>query len=230
VRSGPCGAPRAMFASRHTLTAASSSWGRMLRTFTGCSYARLPSRRLATFRSGPVGQVPATFPALFGRTRALSLLDVHVDAKSREGLPRSRAPTGGGQMVLARLDDGNRREHRILRSDPHSASPPLCQLTLGRGLLESIQAVEFGPRCGPRPRRLFRARADLPRRGVATRLRVPTSSRYLRTNQPVGLRERGPDLKTASQRSPASMRPHAVKAERELRFVKRRSVRGLAAR
>ncbi len=41
VRSGPCGAPRAILASRHTLTAASSSWGRMLRTFTGGSYARL---------------------------------------------------------------------------------------------------------------------------------------------------------------------------------------------
>jgi hypothetical protein len=40
VRSGPCGAPRAMFASRHTLIAASSSSGRMLRTFIGKSYAQ----------------------------------------------------------------------------------------------------------------------------------------------------------------------------------------------
>lgn len=43
VRSGPCGAPRAMLAFRHTLTAESSSWGSMPRTFTGGSYSRLPS-------------------------------------------------------------------------------------------------------------------------------------------------------------------------------------------
>ena len=39
VRSGPWGAPRATLASRHTLIAASISWGCMLRTFIGRSYA-----------------------------------------------------------------------------------------------------------------------------------------------------------------------------------------------
>jgi hypothetical protein len=94
VRSGPCGAPRAMLAFRHTSTAESSSWGSMLRTFTGESYARLPSRRpdLNSYRG---------LPWRAGRRRAGRILgSVLVPGRRGAEMAQLEEPGAAGQPRL----------------------------------------------------------------------------------------------------------------------------------
>lgn len=137
VRSGPCGAPRAMLASCHTLTAASISSGRMLSTLIGRLYARQKDQKAP--RSDPrPGLIPVT------------------------SVPQSRSPSGPPSAFQAKVVGKGRGLTDAFEVELERSSSRAMWLdgakavdVAGHGAIASSEPVAgrrhawFYPRCGP---------------------------------------------------------------------------------